>query len=1026
MFKTKNNRSIFFILIFAFSLVAAFFCFKELSSNAYAAEGWEYLGDFNGVYSIVSYSSNGTDYGFDICGGNLSTADSNAPNLIVYAIGKPAQANHRFEFYYIEKKNGVPVYGITSCLDRQGRLDVKSGSFLEGTEIWYYEKNDSSAQRWVLRSKDGGKTVQIICADHMDFCIAYNSSKQLVLTKNKNDSKTFWKLKNIVGNYGVNMHTYVDDDNMGYRINSNNEVLRYLNPLDGNKGYISNVVNVGVRGQGLEKTTYNGTQAFAVPYSQKFYIDTNFVYSNSVYGEWTRTKELGKAKCEGGNLPWCLSSDSYKFSSEKDGEKQVEVGLYIIEISDDNVNWRNYRIISFGTDRNANQWEIDGSLLAKGTYVRISYLFEIYAYWTTWATEWYNHLLFGIPIGGHNVDHYEWKNIREVSDSFYVCVDGFGENDLGVLRFESKRNWSVDNVSVEGFSIEETRKSQTLTDGAMTFSGFTVKSDFSAYKVEVSVNSGAYKTISSGYQSSSPGNYNIRATSRFGKTRAVTIYVGEKDITKTYFGASFSNVPNEVAFIQGKRILSGTSNNLDSLGISLNYAFAKVPVYEKGCTYNIKNTDSAPQLKGKISFSGVSGDGEIIINDRGHLSGVLNEVGYYSASFTTSNTVGDVVTFAFNWWVVENAPGPVINETLIKTKSQETYDLIPVYYGVQVDNGHYQFKDETGKDIEKSQVIYYAFAQQDSALAFALRVEKEYAMRESDGMFSYQHANNPLIRLNEFELYQQMYEKAKSNVKIRYFSNRNSLSMRIFTPYDEDGNRRKYDDGITETIAYCLEYNTNYCIVTTDKVELAALTARQPYINNYTFISVPIDSSTVTLTDEDGNKHQIEYDKSVQDQLVADDAKSGKYVVEETNVYGDKSQYEVYYIAPNSPNKTILTVSLNDDMEIEINKSKVEAGYDTIFEAENHSPIKSFCIKSGKNSCDNHAFILVEKKGNNVDDSVFHACDIYSLDHTKMTYSESGLYKISVEDRMGSFYSFNILSSTEILYKPLSEYVILV
>lgn len=286
----------------------------------------------------------------------------------------------------------------------------------------------------------------------------------------------------------------------------------------------------------------------------------------------------------------------------------------------------------------------------------------------------------------------------------------------------------------------------------------------------------------------------------------MTVFVCKKeDITNSYFGTPFASTPNDVSFVQGTRVLSGNAACLDELGVLLDYSYADIPVYEKGCSLNIKDTVFLVDVVGTVTAYGVDETLTYTIDTQKEFAPlVLETPEHYYAFLQTVNSIGDVISFSFDWYVIEKAPGPQINEILLTTKSQEIYDLISVYYGVQVQGDCYIF-EENGHPVEKSQYTYYAFADYDSALSFALRVEKESATRETNGQFSYQNANNPLVLLNEYELYQQMYAKAKENVKKRYFSNANALSMRIFTPCDASGNVRTYDDGITETVAYCLE-----------------------------------------------------------------------------------------------------------------------------------------------------------------------------------------------------------------------------
>lgn len=963
-----------FKMIMCFSLFSVTFLFPSFFSKNSKVVEYVYVNDLCGLYSIVGFNANGKSYGLDINGGRAATNGGDVPTINVYEVGSPIQANQRFEFHFIEMKNGAAVYYITSALDNNGRIDVKNGIFAEGTEIQYFEFNNTSAQRWSVRTQNEGETYQIFCSDYPNYYLSYNSSNKCVLTTDANDSKTQWDFNNVAGDFGINTRTYLLEDNIGYVFKPEDEKWRYLEP----SGSISDIINVGVSGDKIEKTTYNNVQAFAVNYNSKFYINTSFVYANSAYPTWTKDRVLGSTDKE-----WKLSIDSYSFTMSNDSKDvcNVGTGLLVIEISEDNKNWKMYRGESFNSEKDMDIWTLDSKLLTKGIYIRVSYLFEIY---TEWKEGWW---IFGSTKTAH-------KNVREVSDSFYVCVDGYGESDLGVVQVH---NLSVNNeqlVDVDGYSMNEVKYSETLNNNSMTTTGFKIECKYPAYLIQISKNDGAFKKIENGHIEKNSGKYSIKVTSKFNKIRIITIYICDKsELTSIYFDKPFSSSPNEKAFIEGNRILSGNSDYLKNLGLTLSYSFATVPVYKVGSTVNINQTKYSIGLNGIIEYNGDKcGSIYFETNESSDTVIHLTEPGYYTAIIKTNNTIGDVVEFKFNWWVVENSLGPVINETLIKNKTQEIYDLIPVYYGVQVYGDRYSF-EENGNKVEKSQVFYYAFSSYESALSFSLRVEKEYAMKLRDNLYTYQHADNPLLPLSEYELFEQMYSNAKNNVKLRYFSNSNPLSMKIFTPYDKDGNVRTYDDGITESIAYCLEQNTNYCIVTTDKVELAALTSRQPYINNYVFVSHPLDSVSVILTDELGKNYHIDYDIKVEEQLTLLNAVSGKYVVTEKNIFGDENSYEVYYISKNNKNDTIINLEIDND---NITISSDSKNY-------NFENVKYFSIKSAINPNDSHGLIIVT---NGLKQDFYDISELKDL--FDAFYKEPGKYEIMVSDRIGNFYSLTI------------------
>ena len=723
-----KNKTIFQVAFtFLLTLTSINLAAKQgFNVNKADADMYEYVNDLSGIYKVISHVSDDVEYGLDIYGGHCSTTDDSSPAVQVHQIGNPAQANQRFEFHFVETVDDRAVYYITSCLDNNGRVSTKGGTIEDSNTIWYHGFTQDNAEKWCVRTSDDGDTFKICNAYHPELFLSYNADdNNCVLSNDPSDVKTNWQLKLIAGDYGINTKTYLLEDNVGYQFNSSNERWRYLEP-NGQTGCISDIINVGVSGEGIVKTTLDDVQTFAVPYDSKFYINTSFVYANSVYSSWTQGKELGKASCDGGYLTWWVNDDSWQFNSLKDTfSKEVDYGLYGIEVSNDNKNWQFYRLLSFGTENNLDYWEIDGDLIAGGIYVRVSFMFEIK---TTWKEGWW---IFASEKSAV-------KNVREVSDSFYVCADGFGEDDFGILTISNKSSKDALADVDNGLTMEEKTFSETLVNGSLTTTGFEISSRYPSYKIEVSKNDEEFVEVSSGYTQEESGKYTVKATSRFGKTRQVDVYVTRsEELVETYFGKTFANEPNDVAFIEGTRILSGENDYLNALGITLNYSYSPYPVYKKGCSVNVKHSDYALPLSGNIYYENTDGEHTIEVNtSTGDFTYTLNDIGCYSAELHTSNDIGDVLSFRFTWVVVDTSPGPMINELLIKTKTQETYDLIPTYYGVRVDEGRDIFK-ENGQPVEKIKSLYYAFATYDRAYNFALRVEKEYAMYKGNGVYTY-------------------------------------------------------------------------------------------------------------------------------------------------------------------------------------------------------------------------------------------------------------------------------------------------
>ncbi len=945
---------------------------------------WTYINNLSGDYTITSANSAYVGKGFDIKGGDVATNDDKAPTIILYDLGTPTQANQRFTFQPIDTIDGNTVYYITSTLDNNGRLNVKNGNFVNGQPIVFWNEMSSSgsktipAQRWLVRTSDNSKTMQIVSADNTSFVLGVNTNNEIVLSSEIGNSNNNWFLTPVCGTYGINTRTYLLKDNTEYAFLPQDEMWRYLAPLSSNSR-ISDLISVGVHGEGVEKTTYNGVQAFGVPYDSKFYIDTGFIYANSVYDEWKTDLAVGKMNNKNGDYKtWKLSNDTATVTANGI-EHKVGNGLVVIEVSTNNVDWTPYIAFNFTSANQSDKWELDGSLLTNGTYVRVSYRFEIYCKWTTgwWIFE---------------EEHREYKNINEVSDAFYVAPDGFGSSDFGVLTINNLSETNISDVSIEGFTQEQLHSANTLTDGAMTMSGFKINCNFPTYTVEISKNNGAYVKVSSGYTEQTAGKYNIRVTSRFGKQKEIKLYVCSNDITNTYFGTPFGNTFTDVAFIQGNRILAGSNDMLKEMGLNYTYSWADVPVYVKGCSYNIKATPYAPSLTGTISYVGPNGEKTISINPTNNsVRGILYDPGYYTAVLSTNNTAGDVITFSFKWWVVDNAVGPEINQTLIKNHSQESYDLIPIYYSVATEQGAFTY-EENGKLVEKRGRLYFAFADYDSALDFAIRVEKEYTKRDNKDKtkFYYLNADNPNLSLNEYELFQQMYANAKKNVKVNYFSTSNEFTMRGVS-----GNVKVSDSGYSyeyEDCIYMGDHITLGAIVALNKTERAALTARQPFLNNFTFISIPLDSYSVEIISPNKQRYNIKYDIPVGEQLSSLGAESGKYTVIEKTQNGDAVEYDAYYIATETPNSIAVNVEIDGQNELTLSaKDNKKTIYAT----------NKLVLVSANNPNDNHSLVCVTYNREQL------PLDICKMNNT--VFTQKGIYDIKVEDRMGNYYTFTVI-----------------
>lgn len=971
-------------------------------ASAMVDDGYRYLNDLAGAYSIYSTSVGLENKVFDICGGYMSATGDDAPYIILYDSAPIAQANHRFSFMPVGLEDGKMTYEISSVVDKEGRLDPLNSSVSEYSPITFATRNNNASQRWYARSNDGGSTIELVSYANPSLVVGTANGEKdgfpyICLTSAEDSPETKWKIASVAGDYGLNSKTYIVEDNTGYASRSV-EASRYLSPLDDNaSSRISGIVSVGVHGDRISKTTYGDVPAFSVPYDSEFYVDTSFNYANSIYAAWQCGLPLGKRANSGGSvMNWYLGNDSYTFTTLDSEEKAVGTGAILIETSSDNVNWDRRAFYSFNSEKASDTWSLDGALISNGVYIRVSYLFEIYCVWTTFEREWYNYLLFGIPIGGHDEEHREYKNIIEVSDTFFVGVDGFSEaEDFGVIQIENLSSEKEENeIDVEGFSKKEVAKAKTLTNGDMTTTGFTVNSLYpeNAYRLEISKNDGGYAQISSGYTTSQSGKYTIRATSRFGNQKCIDVYVCSDDLVESYFGTSFANKPDECALVEGKRLFAGKNDYLASLGVNPTYGWANLPVYEKGCEIHINDTRFLSSLSGKIQCQGLDGEEEMIIAPQNEAVRIpLEKPGLYQVELRTSGNYGDIVFFGASFWVVDEAIGPEINKQVFESVFKQSYDLLPVYYSVDMPRGPYTYLGENGERVEKQGVLRYAFSSYEAAFDFSLRVQKQYAYRIEKDLFRYLNSANPNMLLGEYELFQEMSRVAKNNVKLNYFSHSNQFSM--------VGTNTKGIISEQGFVYYLAEESFDGSasnaapIVACSKSERDALLSRKRLLNDFVFVRMPLDSEEIKLISEDGQEYLLSYDVPVEEQLSPLGARSGLYEVVENTIFGETTTYKGYYIDRSAACDISVSIRVGDQI---ISLGAVEDG--ALVNCKG-----GFAFERACDPYDEHGLLLLEK------DRVESPFDIASL--PAEPFVEEGTYHIRVEDRLGRYFDFTIIVS---------------
>lgn len=848
------------------------------------------------------------------------------------------------EFYIID--TGVTslydrIVYITSPLDFGGCLTV-CGNIEEYTEVKFANRKDSLSNKqefiisYVCDAFDGSPCFEILLEENRNYKLGFDDvSKKICLLKS-NSQKTYFRFSKI-GSIDTHLSTGPD---YAYR---NSDLDRIGNALSDGSGRISKMITLNING---EKRLYNGINAYTINPTETI---NNQIQLTLHFSHEYKQERIDWCKIDG-NV-YYLDNDSY-----------LGFGSIIIESAESlNGEFKTETKVIPVSDSYYNTITLSNDYLI-GTYIRVSFIYKL--------SDGNNELF-----------------VRETSDVFYISYGGFGTDDNGIIQI-TDLNPKINENEYSGFDINMTKKGTTLKDGAFVLNGFEVKKVIPGYTITVS-NGALNVNVDDSQSFNEKGTYFITIKSIYDEKYTLSINnLGIKNINqdieteliKAYFGKTYQDsLDTGTSFIEGERVLGGISEGIDN-SIQLPYSWVKIPIFYKNVTYHINQT-TYPKLTGTITR--VVNDKEEITEINSNIddetSGIISGEGVYTIELKTTNDTGYVATFIFNFVIVDEEPKPIVNESLIYKKSQEIYDLAPIYYGVTVEEGSYKYY-ENEKLVEKSGILIYAFSNYDDALSFALRVEKRYATKQDSGNFIYTRYNEH-IEIDEFDLFTMMYENAKNNVKQSYFS---AADKNIYKSISVGEAGEAYQISFSST--------NNVMIVCSSLEEREKLTVREPFINNYKFVNVNIDSNEVKLINlETQEEYEIAYDENmtVGEQLEEKLAPTGKYKVVEKTLHNRINEYNVNYIAiGDSTIKAKLTIS-NESLDIDRNSS-----------GKKYETNSSFVINNISNEFDSHSLLLVVKDNN------YYAYDISKIN--ELEFKEKGIYKISFVDRIGNTYSISI------------------
>lgn len=710
-------------------------------------------------------------------------------------------------------------------------------------------------------------------------------------------------------------------------------------------------------------------------------------------------------QCINNSSEWMLCSDLW---GKEDGETvngvvtgEVKSGAVIVQTSSDGKNWSNeneakYVSGLYTTDYNKNYgtheqtiYVPNGNEIIQGIYIRVLYAYEVYDYIScTHENSWWD-IMWGAPEFQHDDDN-EYQNYIE-EYTFYLCSNSL----QGVTFHNLSLNQTIEEEVVveDSTMLEIIQKSETLTDGSVTVTGFSI---------DKSLNQTATVTIKKNYQNFTiPSNNEIREEGRYditvktpiGTESSLTIYVvpnNKEKLYSLYFGDSF---------LSGKRL----------------YSKDDIPLYEGGLTlYNIQSvTDINPFIWGEI-INQTTGKVTTIDPKSSYQSQIILEPGVYLARFNTNSTYrtdspsGDNHTFVFKFKIIEKgtAPGPQVNKESLQSfaKASNPSNVHSTYYGV------------TFQSANKGNITL-AFSSYEAAREFAYDYEKGIVEVQPDGSFRY---TGTLVVAQKIK-YESAWDLTDA---INYFADQAVQKLR-FDLRDEFTYLTISEDVLESVPNLRTLELTKSVVVFADDTEKEKLlkSSAMPVINSqkYSYL-VPgssgevvsgyndfkfvgdahgYDSTGAVIINKNGDRFTVEYDKSVSEQLKQWNFETGIITIEESNKYGDISVYEAFYFAENDNTARIDLKIIDEngehtkDLDIEDNNSRLIAN--------------AFYVQKVVDSYDPFGTVIISKDGKD---------DFYCYDEWLggKKYTECGTYTVTLVNRLGYAYSFVIEIEESVYY----------
>lgn len=474
------------------------------------------------------------------------------------------------------------------------------------------------------------------------------------------------------------------------------------------------------------------------------------------------------------------------------------------------------------------------------------------------------------------VTKYEYKNCLEVYE-FFV-----GRNSCNIQLLDlAEKDYS--SYSEDEAQINLIKKGDTLQNGSVTSKGFKINYlENKSYNVQYSRNGAAYKDASDGTTITQNGKYDVKVTSLFGNTKTTTIYVYNGGADKgyaTYFGDTIFN---------GKQI-SDLSSSL--------------PVYQTGVKIHLNGVgNNIPLLRGQI----VNQQTQMItkINPSvGEQNIELKTEGVYYISLHNAdeNLAGTYYSYEFAFVVSNKSTYPSMNRSNILTN----------YSVFDYDTKHIEVKYE----MDTGKIAYICFDKDnyDEAYQFAYAVEKKY-IAENNGVYTYNGKNYT----DNLDLVEAINNVVKTKLSYQYFT---KALDNFYVDENLVGLSIKVDE---------LNYNKDVYVSTA--INISKMLNKGNIVDgNFKFMKVgDYESKVLTAKNLDTNEViKLKYATKLSKML----NKTGKYLITETNCYGESVSYEIIYA---NTNETQLTLKV-DGADVNVNRNNYQVVKGTKISAESIS-----------------------------------------------------------------------------------------